>query len=102
LLKTNISGDGHALAQSAEQFKRQGLLYRSHGSDRVSGSVDRSAGFAFSRVKFTLSIPRPGVCHLVTELGARVHTLLRMRASAMLAGREVDIVVAAGMPRSKA
>jgi hypothetical protein len=43
-------GACHALAQSAKQFKRQRLLCRGLGTDRVSRGVDCPADFAFSRL----------------------------------------------------
>jgi hypothetical protein len=46
------SGHSDALAQGAERIKRQGLLCRGLGTDRVSRRVDSPAGFAFSRLNW--------------------------------------------------
>jgi len=49
-LSKSERGDRHALAQGAGESQQQGLLWCGLGTDRVSGRVDRPAGFAFSRL----------------------------------------------------
>jgi hypothetical protein len=44
--------DCHALAQSAEQIERQGILCRGLSAYRLSRRFDCPAGFAFSRLNW--------------------------------------------------
>ena len=51
--------DCHALAQSAEQIERQGILCRGLSAYRLSRRFDCPAGFAFSRLNWRNGTRQP-------------------------------------------